>query len=100
MDGVNPSDPHALAYLYEQSISDVMQSRCLIPLSAAVDLAGFRVFEETSTSGQLLSTTKLETSLFRYIPSRLLQQIPTTDTLAVAEVRCNTCLALFACSLA
>ena len=84
---MNPSDPHALAYLYEQSIYDVMQSRCLLPLSAAVDLAGFRVFEEATRLGQQVSTVKLESSLFRYIPSRLLQQIPSTAQPAVAEAR-------------
>ena len=40
---VNPSDPEALAYLFEQSIQDVNSSRCRLPLSAAVDLGAIQV---------------------------------------------------------
>lgn len=90
---VNPSDPHALAYMYDQSIYDVMQSQCLIPLKAAVDLAGINVYIEAAKAGQPLpGPEKVQSMLYRYLPSRLLQQIPIPEVEAVAMVSSCTCI--------
>ena len=115
---VNPSDPEALAYVFEQSIHDVIHSSCLLPLSAALDLGMFVVavtmaenhsfsvrvintiltnsfcccrssfdfcegsiqaYEEAAQRGVPVSDLRIDAMLFRYLPSRLLQKVPTAD---------------------